>query len=313
VPVHGTKEGMSKKDKTPQPDTAPSAHTTTPTETWTLDSLAAVIGAPDATQRKLLFRAVTEEKLVAAGRAVDSDRIIDAVPGFVASVRAIVEKNGAVPIHGYSPKQDAIVVHETVKLRGLKQAFDAQAQQGAGSKASRRAAAREAFAAAITLRDQAYQAVVPLLTEVEQAEIDASFGTAGSAQELKRGLDAVALSVEKLIAHKEFASELEEMHLHADLARQLRERAALAVSTEQASTAATPEHRVTQRELDTQDGVVLHVIGVIYKAFKAASASHPTLVLPNLGALRSLFEHTRSVPSTPRTPVPAGSTPPAGG
>ena len=50
----------------------------------------------------------------------------------------------------------------------------------------------------------------------------------------------------------------------------------------------------TQRELDAQDGRVLHVVGKIYAAFRSAAKDDARVVVPELGRLSTVFERVRS-------------------
>jgi hypothetical protein len=65
-----------------------------------------------------------------------------------------------------------------------------------------------------------------------------------------------------------------------------------------------PSKSVGQRELDLQDGRVLHVITHIYRAFREAHGITATVVQPPLGRLRRLAARPNK-PASPASPPKA--------
>ncbi len=103
------------------------------------------------------------------------------------------------------------------------------------------------------------------------------------------------------------------MHLTADLVTALDDGAGHALTTEKAAQGNAAQARVTQRELDLGDGSVVHLVGILYRAFHEATAALPTLVVPPLGDLARFFDRPAAKPSpaAPPQPGPGGVTSPA--
>jgi hypothetical protein len=261
----------------------------------TIDSLLELLGPPNDRLRQLLYRNVPEARLLALGKRVDSDDILDAIPEFLGMVREIhaqLAPGQRKLFVGYTPAFDPILIDETVKLRERKRLFDARPSAGAATQARQRKALRQLMSASTALRDQAAVAMRDILGASEDAaELETIKGTAETADKLAVGLERIANLIE--IHHRrdsEIAELFDEVQLTAEYVTELRQTASTLRTTSSAADFASPETRVTQRMLDVQDGVVLHLMGLIYRAFREAHNRDQAILLPPLGRLAPFFE-----------------------
>jgi hypothetical protein len=257
--------------------------------------LLELLGTPNDRLRHLLYRNVPEARLLALGKRVDSDDILEAIPEFLGTVRDIhaqLEPGQRKLFVGYTPAFDPILIDETAKLRERKRLFDARPSAGAATQARQRKALRQLMNAGTALRDQAAVAMRDILgANDDAAELETIKGTAETADKLAVGLERIANLIE---IHQrrdpEIAELFEEVQLTVEYVRELRETASTLRAASSAADFASPETRVTQRMLDVQDGVVLHLMGLIYRAFREAHNRDEAILLPPLGRLEPFFE-----------------------
>lgn len=285
--------------ETAAPRSGPAARRKAPSPSsgtrWTLDSLLQLLDPPNERLRQLLYRNVPEARLLALGKRVDSDDILDAIPEFLGTVREIHArlKPGQRKLFiGYTPAFDLILIDETAKLRERKRLFDARPSDGAIAQARQRKALRQLMSAGTALRDQAAVAMRDILGANEDAaELETIKGTAETADKLAVGLERIANLIE---IHRRRDPEIAELfdvvQLTSEYVTELRETARRLRAASSAADFASPETRVTQRMLDVQDGVVLHLMGLIYRAFREAHNRDRAILLPPLGRLAPFFE-----------------------
>jgi hypothetical protein len=200
-----------------------------------------------------------------------------------------------------------LLVHEIAALQACKMAFDARSAQREVDRAGRRASARKTAREAITLRDQVYSALRSVTRPHERDALDVALGTAGTPADLALGMRRVAAMLRtRLTTSTEAQREaLADLGLTLATAQALEEAATATLAADAEAAGPPPQTRVTQRELDLADGAVVHLVGVLYRAFREASASLPTLVVPPLGELTRFFNR----PTKPRVPPPAPAPP----
>jgi hypothetical protein len=199
---------------------------------------------------------------------------------------------------GYTPSFDAILIDETAKLRERKRLFDARPSAGAATQARQRKALRQLMSAGMALRDQAAVAMRDILGASEDAaELETMKGTADTADRLAVGLERIANLIEiHYRRDHEIAELFDQVQLNAEYVIELRQTGVTLRTTSSAADFASPETRVTQRMLDVQDGVVLHLMGLIYRAFREAHNRDQAILLPPLGRLTAFFEKEPSPP-----------------
>ena len=114
----------------------------------------------------------------------------------------------------------------------------------------------------------------------------------------------------------EFDHEIPEMETIRDVldyiaarAKALEDGAAAVIQAEREATGNRPGARVTQRELDLQDGIVVHLVGALYRAFREGAAVMPGMVVPPLGEVARFFDRavSRAQAASPTPAKPAGT------
>ncbi|MSP62989.1 MAG: hypothetical protein EXR72_22165 [Myxococcales bacterium] len=260
------------------------------------------------------FTGAREEMLLGDGQSIDSQRILDGVPGFLGQTREIFAKLQAPQqriVVGYAQSLDPVLVQETVTLRDLKNDHDERTQVGSGSRAGGKAEARRATQEGIALRDQAVGALKDVIGRAtpEWAVLEESVGTAETAEKLARGLTWLADRVIEIRkgASPEALAVMDATGLDARYSDEITQSANRVRGTAAAAAVITAtETRVTQRRLDLQDGRVLHVVRKIYFAFRAANRRNPAILIPDLGAMASFFTpHRAATPEPPDAdPIP---------
>jgi hypothetical protein len=90
------------------------------------------------------------------------------------------------------------------------------------------------------------------------------------------------------------AAGYEALQFSPGLAGELRGAAAHIRASQEVLAAAADLTPATQRELDAQDGRVLHVVGKVYAAFRGAAKEDARVVVPDLGRLSTVFERVRT-------------------
>jgi hypothetical protein len=308
----GYNSGMDKKTPPPgstgavRPPTTPASLPVL--KPHTLDTLTAGCGLSPADEKVFatLFRRVREVTLVSSGQRVDTRDILESIPDFVVSARSIytqlTEQQQRLCV-GYSERLDTLLLHEALKLRELKREYDLQSRLGAASRAVRRMAAREAIQEGMALRNQAVAALHSVLGDDDDwlIEVQESKGAAETAEQVAEGLERLADLVEQHLAEDEDTRTLmEEFRLSADYTVEIRHAADWVREAVRADTVSIPVVPVSQRRVDLQDGVVLHLISIIVRAFRAAQGRDHTIVQPELGALSSFFGSSMS-PAAART------------
>lgn len=291
----------------------------------TLDEWAAEFGAPDAEVEEELYTTIDASALRDLGRHADSAVLIDAMPGFLASVveneRKLTAAQRALLV-GYTPMWLPVLARETVALRDLYARFAVQDAAALREVAKRRSLASDAWSAGIAIRDQGVlnlRRAAGSRAEI-RALVDESVGNARSVLSLTTGIRAVADTLAGLLAERDAANKatplarvLRRVKLDDGFVSALRA-AAILVETTDADANATAANVVTQDQLDTRDGRVMRVTEWSWRAFREANKRDPAIGVPSLGAMEGFFVARRNAKEpdggepTPPTPV----TPPVG-
>jgi hypothetical protein len=269
----------------------------------TIESLRAKHGAPNPVLRRVLFDAFDPDEGLALGRKVASERILTAVPGYAQNVvlswEALSPERRA-KVLGFQPGMVAVLLDETSTLRDSNRRYDARARASAMGREAREAEAREALrlgraAGEQTLRvalrwtPKAHLTLAPLPGAVEGAQ---------NPDALANTLDTLAswLTVWRRTWSEEDREVYEGVGFVSDLAGSLHASATRVRDTQEVLAAAADTLPASQRELDAQDGRVLHVVELIHNAFQQAARHDAQIVVPDLGELTSVFERAKAKP-----------------
>lgn len=260
-----------------------------------LASLHTILGTPQESFTRMLFRTAREEDLVDQGARVDSFNIVADVPRFVASSLTILDSlDPARRATVMLPSGIfAVIVAEAVRLDGMKLDHEQTATTGAGERAERETTLRKEMRNGVALREQATAALGHALGEARTKELDVIVGDASAPGTLVKGMNAVADFIDRVLASgdAEEAESLAAWHVAAPRAVALR---AQAVKVKGAgAVVANTGRRVSQRSLDLQDGRVLLLIDHTLRAFRTAHRADRSILVPELNRIAWLFE-TRS-------------------
>ena len=269
----------------------------------TLQALAEALGPPDPELAPILLRASTEADFHAEGSEVAPERIQQALPRFLttaaASLTSLDETTAALVMVDAGIL--ALIVHEALAIEPLARRWDASAHTQSALVADWNARRARARRAAIGHRDL----LVNALTHALGAQADLLGALRGDATDdaaLVQGIKAVADLADMRLTEGSATDRvaLARFKVTGERVTLLRDKAA-DVSAVGAAPVGAPQ-AVTQRQLDVQEGRVLVLIDILLKAMRAAKRVHPTLVMPELGALKSHFQPTRRKKAPPAEP-----------
>lgn len=277
----------------------------------TLDALSKRLGAPNPTAARVTFRGYDPAEGLDQGKDVATERILRAVPVFVGSVTALwttLTDAQRKKVLGYTETFLPVLVAETQKLQALNAQYDRVARLASVSRSHCEAAANEQLREARDLRDQVLRTVSEFVPRSPQsATLKVAARGAESADKLAVALDALGDWLSGWLAS--MPSDEREvcaaMGFDDALAAELRQRAERVRESQADLDAISGDTRVTQRELDMQDGRVLHVVGVIHQAFRSAARRDPTIVAPDLADLDTVFERAPRSPRATDEDIPA--------
>ncbi len=280
--------------------------------TATLDELLARAGEVSPETRELALLALDDAQRLTYGRTIDTDALLSAAVPFAVGAYTLFDRMTPADrehVVGASPELVDLLVREMADLRDRKARFDAVSSQGEINRSARRAAARTAFRKGIALRDRVSTALRGVTALDDRPALDVAIGTAATAQELAAGMRSLARMLTARLTGSTDAQRraLASLRLTAAQAQGLEDGAAAVVATDAAAQGNSAQTRVTQRDLDLGDGTVVHLVGMIHRAFREATSELPTLVTPPLGDLTRFFERvTPRTPAQPPTPQPVG-------
>lgn len=297
---------MNKDRKTTKKKTAVSA----PAEagrkgTHTLDSLVALLGPVDEPLRTALFENVLDEALVKRGTRVLSTSILDDAPLFLGSTyniwQAITDVQRAKV--NIDPQVFALCLDEAHILRRLVQGFHAVVTTSASDQVEHSVEVRQVVSEGVALRSSVVDSLKSVLDPAQVAHVKKLAGTAETPETLAGGMKRIADYVSALLKNNTESQRrrLSTFNITAERATALKSKAEQVRLTGAVTVAAV--RRVEQRKLDLQDGRVLLLMEHILRAFRAAHREDPTILLPEVRALASVFNTrpttTRRKPRTP--------------
>ena len=280
----------------------------------TLDVLVVQHGAPSPFARRIAFAGYDAAAGLVQGQQVASERILRAAPVFAQSVTAVwtaMTPARRELVVGFTPAMVTVLLGETVVLRDLDARYDRAAKLTTRSRARCEVLAKDALRKARDHRDQSVRLMRLHVSTAQQKELslDSADEAAESPAALALTTDAAADAMAKWRASLP-ADELAyyaTMGFTDGLVGALRACAAGVRSTQAELDAVSNVNRVTQRDLDEQDGRVLHLVGAIHLAFRLAAKRDPGVVVPELDELTSVF--VRSTRASPRATATIPATP----
>lgn len=264
----------------------------------------------------LVFKGYDAEKGLLLGQRTATERILDTAPGFVRSVEALWDSFSHTQrrtLVGYTPAVLSVLLAECAALKVCNSRYDLAAQRSLATRAQRESAARDAMRKGRDLRDQVGATLRTLhgASALSDDGVSRAFSSAETAEDLALRLCDVARYIERTLAavdaetREAYAALLLDDALVAEIRGQAAEVRATAADLND-----TEDMRVCQRQLDLQDGRVLHVIGMIHGAFRGAARRDATMLAPDLGALSPIFERpSGGSPSSPPAPQPVPPSP----
>ena len=212
------------------------------------------------------------------------------------------------------------------KLRARNAAYDRLARGSGSTVGERRQREKESFSAGVTLRQNVFQTLRDLLGAEHAAVVGlaGAMKRAATADVLANGLVALADTIHRARHGDEAHPPNAELVEDLDIAKltdateaELREAAQDVLDTAELAAARPQDLAAAKRALDVQDGRVLHVIGLVVRAFRRARRADETMLVPALGDLARVFGGSGRAgseddpPAAP--PSPPGPTPPPNG
>lgn len=298
----------AKKKTTAAPAAKPAAASAAPEEvSYNLDQLHQTLGAPSSAITAVLLGSRTDDDFLALGTSFASSDILESVPRFLGTAHAFYASSTATArkrLIGLSPDVFALAVSESITLRGKLR--DLRSSAGA-SATTRRDKLRAAVSESRGKRDQVLttlSGVVPAKGKLRD-KLESSAGPAPTPEEVAVALDTLGEVVASVLkaATDDTRSAYASLGIDDALAESLQAQAKTLREASDVASGGDPIKSVNQRELDIQDGRVLHLITHIYRAFREAHGITATVVQPPLGRLRRLA--TKSSARTAPTKSPA--------
>jgi hypothetical protein len=284
----GTKKKAAKKAATTKSTTERSAKTS-------LQSLAERVAPPNKALVRIATRSVSRATLNQLGQSWVSEDIIAAVPAFIETqLKAWTRLNDEDRQNfvGWSETLAAQVVHEARALEVLLAQFEAESSGESSDKKSGDERYKKLRSSAIGQRDRAARALDRVLPEDSdaRAKLDTDTLRSDTPEQLAKGITDVAAIAKKHIAQSdaEERAALAAMRIDDGFVAKLEALAERVKSAGVALKKGAPATRVGQEQLDEQDGVVLRLIQVTWRAWRDGRKVVMSVPLPDLGALREL-------------------------
>lgn len=294
---------------------------------FVLSALAAELGAPSPALIAALLQETPDSELVERGTQIASARVVtDGARmlgiGWTFYKGASAEQKRR--LRGCSRELFTLGVSEVLRLEQLLDQQEAQRQHEGSVRQVSAVAQGAAWDTALGLRDQAADALRGAAGSLQgRAAVTESVGTADSAAALARGLESLAKLLEGWLhqatgterADEALKLRLALFALDAEYVKELRRAAEALRQTEAAAQNRPQTARVSQVQLDRQDGLCLLLLDRLMRAFERGHALDPTIPRLVPLATRSVLSRRRSgqkdAPDTTPAPSPAPVPPPA--
>lgn len=263
-----------------------------PAEAQDVASLGKSLGQPDPKLQRLLFRNAKEDSLAAWGTEVDSKNILADMPRFIVSALGILASLEPVrrSLVKLPPGIFAAVVTEAIKLEQMKADHQATVTSNAGDKTDRETTLRREMREGVALRDTVVERLGNALTDDQMKKVEILANDAASSDHLAAGLVAVADLIDDLRQNgsEDDKDALDIWSIDAPTVTSLRDKSTSIL--EAGKIVASPPRKVSQRSLDIQDGRVLTLIDMIWRAFRLARRSDRSILMPELNRITWMFE-----------------------
>lgn len=246
---------------------------------------------------RLATRGISRESLNQLGAAWSTRTILDAIAPLVsAQLLAWKKLSPEERSHfvGWSEPLAAQIVHEGVKLSALLEAFEASAREESGDKKVDAVRYKDLRAAAIKRRDRVARALRALAEP--SSEVASKLATAKLRSDtpaaLAASVRAVALVAKELVANSDTdeRAALAEANIDEALVASLEAQAAHVEAVGEQRKKGAAATRVAQEQLDEQDGIVLRLIQIAWRAWRDGREMVPSVPAVDLGPLRGLVK-----------------------
>ncbi len=272
--------------------------------TRTLPELRTDVGEPDPVLEEALFHNVSDAQLIAQGQRIASPRILTDARRIYPTAFEFWTQASPVQrsrLRGFSLPLLSIAVGHALTLQGMVDDHTTRTDATGTHRDGREREAKEAFDAALLLRDQGltvFRSVVAGDHDLS-AEVESAVGTADSPENLARAVKKLASVGTRVLALKKSPLATRAKHMQVDAAYVEELTAAgdrLATAAEKKK-ARSGGGRVTQGTLDREDGANLLVLGQIIDCFEAAHDIDPSIPRLVPIATRRLLGRTRKAAS----------------
>jgi hypothetical protein len=278
---------------------------------YTLDQLAQSLPKPDPASRAAIVEDHTREEFIAVGRrmssgkiVIDEQRIYSAAYSFWHGASDAQKKT----IVGFTPALLSIAVDEARKLAQMSGEAASKQQELGRAAAENAARADRSQTAGAAIRDQAVGVLRGIaardgawLVSIEKAHANADLATA--LVELAKVVDAILASKGNGIAKRAALHGLD-----AAFAERLRAVADDVRAVAQSHVGRT-RRPATQGALDLEDGINLHLLDTIVRAFASAHEIDGTIPRLIAVATRNLIGRVNHRAAAPPAPPPAPAPP----
>ena len=268
--------------------------------TLSLAQLQEAVGPPDPALDNAFFHGVADADLVAVGQRIGTPKILTDMRRLYPTAFEFwghATEGQRDRLLGFSLPLLGIAVSHAITLQGLLEDHTTRAETSGVNREGRERDARDAFGAALLLRDQAITMLRPIVTGDPElsAAVTSTVGTADTPEKLAKAVKKLAAVGTRILAEKKgpIAVRAKLFRLDTSHVEQLDTAAdRLATATEK-SRARSGGARVSQGMLDLEDGKNLRLLGHLIDAFDVAHDIDPTI--PRLVPIttRVLFGRSR--------------------
>ncbi len=260
--------------------------------THSLAGLHEVLGKPDETFRRLLFRNHDEAELLAWGVEAATGDIVEDAPRFISSSLRILSalspaRQAAVKL---PPAIFAILTDEASIDAEMAQSHSTVSDGEVEALKDREAKLKKEMGRGIAARDAAVGGLRHALGDARVEGVRIAAKDASSPAALAKGLRSVKTFITKVTKDGSDDDRLamDAFGVGGACAAEM-EDVAKAIEDAAPTTAGTGR-RVSQRMLDIQDGRVLVLMDIVLRAFRLARRGDKALLLPELNRLAALFD-----------------------